>query len=210
MLCAKASDEGMRLNVQAFSLFFALLAICAQLFVAGAIVLLAVARFSPSVKDRARRIREYLAPAALSLAWVVAVVAVSGSLFYSEVAGYVPCTLCWYQRIAMYPLALVLGIAALKNDLSVRRYVVPLATAGALISIYHYQLQRFPGQSSFSCTASSPCSLTYVWKFHYISIPLMALSAFAIIITLVLIAGRTGEPDEDPSSESRELLEVGS
>lgn len=178
------------MTTERLSLFFALLTVAADLFVltAGAVVL--AARVSPVAAARAQRIRAYLAPAMLPLAWMVALVATAGSLYYSEGAHFVPCKLCWYQRIAMYPLALVLGIAAVRRDLWVRRYVLPVVSVGALISIYHYQLERFPGQSSFSCTEEAPCTLTWVWQFHFISIPFMALSGFALIATALLIAGR--------------------
>ena len=72
----------------------------------------------------------------LYLAWVVALVATLGSLYLSEVRGYQPCILCWYQRIAMYPLSLLLGIAAFRDDLDIRRYAMPLAGIGLLTSLY--------------------------------------------------------------------------
>ena len=69
----------------------------------------------------------------------------AGSLYFSEVADFMPCTLCWYQRIAMYPLVLLLGIAAFRRDRAIRLYVVPLAVVGAAISIYHYLYRVVPG-----------------------------------------------------------------
>lgn len=131
---------------------------------------------------------ETLGPSALWLAFLVALTATLGSLYLSEVAHFVPCKLCWYQRIAMYPLAPMLAIAAWKRDVSVVRYVVPLAVIGAAISIYHYQLERFPSQASVSCSADAPCTVVWIWKFHFVSIPLMALSGFALIVALVLVA----------------------
>ncbi|MEX2557748.1 MAG: disulfide bond formation protein B [Actinomycetota bacterium] len=176
------------MDVRPFSLFFAMLTVAADLFVVGAVVLALAGRWSGAAAEVARKTRAWIAPAALPFAWLVAVTATAGSLFYSEVAGYVPCRLCWYQRIGIYPLVLILGIAALKRDTGIRRYAVPLTLATAAISAYHYQLQRFPGQGRLSCAAEAPCTITWVWQFHYISIPFMALSASALIATLLVIA----------------------
>jgi disulfide bond formation protein DsbB len=168
-------------DVRSMSLFFALLTVGADAFVLLALILRAT-------RSQAwERFRAALAPSALWLAWIVAVVATAGSLYLSEVAHFVPCTLCWYQRIGMYPLAVVLGIAAFKSDLAIRRYVLPIAIAAAFISAYHYQLERFPGQAHPTCTIESPCTLVWIWRFHFISIPFMALSAFALIVTLLTV-----------------------
>jgi disulfide bond formation protein DsbB len=122
----------------------------------------------------------------------VAAAATLGSLYYSEIAHYVPCDYCWYQRIAMYPLALILGIAAFRDDRSITRYAVPLAAAGGLISGYHYLIQQFPDLSTGSCSAAAPCTATWVWEFGFVSIPFMALSCFAAIVALLSI--RMGGP----------------
>src|SRR3954454_16273986 len=117
-------------SLVAMERFFALLAL-----LAGALaVVLAISRFVPSV-DRAIAV---IRPARLWLAWLIAAVAMAGSLYFSEDANFVPCKLCWFQRIAMYPLAVVLLISALWRDSGIRRYAVPLATAGGVISAYHY------------------------------------------------------------------------
>ena len=76
----------------------------------------------------------------------------AGSLYFSEVAGLVPCVLCWYQRIAMYPLAILLTLAAVRGDQSFRPYAATLAAIGALIAAYHVALQRIPGLPSGSCS----------------------------------------------------------
>ncbi len=123
----------------------------------------------------------------------------AGSLYYSEVAHFVPCKLCWYQRIAAYPLGVLLPVAAIRRDRDVWFYVVPLATVGAGFAIYHAQLQAFPAQGSSFCTVTEPCTTRYVWEWGFMSLPLMALSAFVVIITLVLIA-RSRAEDEDAST----------
>jgi len=174
-------------SVRAFSLFFALLTVGADVFVLVALVLAATSRFSEGSASALRWIRDMVGGSSLVLAWIVAAVATLGSLYYSEVAHFLPCKLCWYQRIAMYPLAVVLGIAALRSDHGFRRYVLPVVAIGAGISAYHYQLERFPAQASLACSVDVPCTTVWVWQFHYISIPFMALSAFALIATLLLL-----------------------
>ncbi|HEX7171968.1 MAG TPA: disulfide bond formation protein B [Candidatus Limnocylindria bacterium] len=136
-----------------------------------------------------------IGPGALWLAVVVATVATAGSLYFSEVAGFVPCALCWYQRIAMYPLVLVLGIAALRGDVQVRRYVGPMAAIGAVISIYHIGVERLPGLPTGSCSLEAPCDLIWVERFGFITIPVMALAGFlAILALLFACAGRGADP----------------
>jgi disulfide bond formation protein DsbB/thiol-disulfide isomerase/thioredoxin len=175
-------------SVSTATLFFALLAVAAQL----ALVTLVVAALAARRWPVAARLRAAVAAApgeALRLAFVVALVATLGSLYLSEVAGLVPCTLCWFQRAAMYPLAVVLGVAAFRRDLAVRPYAVALAGAGAAVSAYHYLLERFPSLDAGACDPDNPCTLTWVWRFHYLSIPLMAGTAFALVAVLLLSTG---------------------
>ncbi|GIU98385.1 MAG: hypothetical protein KatS3mg014_0001 [Actinomycetota bacterium] len=181
------------MSVRAFSLFFALLTVGANAFVGLVAVLAVASRFSGGAAAALRWVRDMVGGSSLVLAWIVATVATLGSLYYSEVARFVPCELCWYQRIAMYPLAVVLGIAAVRSDFGIRRYVLPLVSIGAAISVYHYQLERFPAQTSLACTVDVPCTTVWVWEFHYISIPFMALSAFALIATVLLLGPSTAE-----------------
>jgi len=131
-------------------------------------------------------IRTALGSGALWLAFAVGLTATSGSLYFSEVAGLEPCALCWYQRIAMYPLALILGIAAWRGDWGVRRYAAPLAAIGAVIATYHVVLQRVPGLPSTGCSLTAPCSAIDLERFGLVTIPVMALVAFTAILTLLL------------------------
>ena len=84
-----------------------------------------------------------------------------------------------------FTLFFILGVAVIRSDVRVRRYAIPLACAGAIISVYHYQLERFPSQGSFSCTLDVPCSVTLFTRLGFVSIPWMALSAFALIVVLL-------------------------
>ena len=133
-------------------------------------------------------------PYALALAWLVAAVCMFGSLYLSEVAHLTPCRLCWYQRIAMYPLVVLLGIAVVRADILVaRRYFAPLAILGGLISLYHYQLERFPNQPTLSCGLETPCSIPVVNLWGFASVPFMALAGFLLIATLLLVATPNNE-----------------
>ena len=123
--------------------------------------------------------------ATIGLAGAVALVATLGSLYYSEVANFVPCRLCWYQRIGMYPLALLLGIATWRDDGGVRRYALPLAVLGGAISVYHYLIQWFPELQAGACDPTAPCAAFYVREFGFVSIPFMALMGFAAVATLL-------------------------
>ncbi len=117
------------------------------------------------------------------LAFLVAGGAMAASLYYSESAGFIPCEFCWYQRIAMYPLAVMLLIAAVFDDRRIFRYVIPIALIGIGLSVYHYQLQLFPDQAA-ACSSGVPCNAKYVDEFGFVSIPLMALCGFVAIIAL--------------------------
>jgi disulfide bond formation protein DsbB len=167
----------------AVTTFLALLALLAAVAVVAVAVLAAVGRLSV--------VREHVGPAALWLAFTVAATATAGSLYLSEVAQFVPCTLCWYQRIAMYPLVILLGIAALRGDAGIRRYVAPLAAVGTAIAAYHVAVQRLPGLPSGACSLDAPCTLIYVERFGFVTIPVMALIGFVAILTLVVVVLRS-------------------
>jgi disulfide bond formation protein DsbB len=123
------------------------------------------------------------------IAFAIAATAMSGSLYYSEIANFPPCDFCWYQRIAMYPLTLILLIAAITNDRKSFRYVIPIAVIGIALSAYHVQLQLFPEQAS-SCTPAIPCHTQWVDQFGFASIPFMAGSGFLAILALHLAIWR--------------------
>lgn len=130
-----------------------------------------------------------LQPYLLYFAWIVAVVATLGSLYFSEIRGYVPCELCWYQRILMYPLSVILGIAAYHGDNYIKKYVLPLSVVGAAISAYHYMLQKIPGMHEIKpCSNGVPCNVDYIDWLGFVTIPLLALIAFIIIgVSLVFL-----------------------
>jgi disulfide bond formation protein DsbB len=177
------------------STFFALLAVVALLVVVVTAATALVAKLSGTTPRWASEARAAVAPVALPLAAAVALTCTLGSLYLSEVAKFPPCILCWYQRIAMYPLVVILVVASLRRDRNVWWYVVPQAVIGLGISVYHYLIERFPDTVSFSCSADVPCSTVWVWKFHFLSIPAMAGLGFALIITLVLLGRPSARPE---------------
>jgi disulfide bond formation protein DsbB len=126
----------------------------------------------------------------LYFAWLVAVIATLGSLYFSEIRLFQPCVLCWYQRIAMYPLSLILGIAAFTNEIKITKYVLPISIIGGLISLYHYLLEKVPGFATIKpCSQGVPCDVAWINWFGFITIPFLALTAF-VLITVFLIIGR--------------------
>jgi disulfide bond formation protein DsbB len=115
------------------------------------------------------------------LALATALTAMLGSLYYSEIAGFVPCTLCWYQRILMYPLTLIMLAGIVKQDRSLPDYVLPFSVIGTGVSTYHYLIQLGIVSHSNACSVGIPCGLRYVNYLGFVTIPFMALTAFVII-----------------------------
>ncbi|MCS7069525.1 MAG: disulfide bond formation protein B [Meiothermus sp.] len=120
----------------------------------------------------------------LAFAWLVALVATLGSLYYSEVRNFIPCTLCWYQRIAMYPLVFLLGIATWRNDSGIRPYALSLSLLGLFWSCYHLLELWVPGVAPNVCKGPIPCNVEYVPSFP---IPLQAGIAFLLISTALFL-----------------------
>ncbi len=121
-------------------------------------------------------------------AWFVSLIATLGSLYFSEIRGFIPCDLCWFQRIFMYPLAFILGIATFQNDWKIARYVLPLSIIGGSISVMHYLEQKVPGFGGIRpCVSGVPCSAEYINWWGFKSIPFLALVAFLLISVAMLI-----------------------
>lgn len=125
---------------------------------------------------------------AITFAFIISLAATAGSLFYSEVAGYEPCALCWYQRIFMFPQVLLFGVALWKNRRSVADYSLGLSLFGGIIALYHSYIQ-FTNNTTFFCPVggSVSCAKRYVFEFGYITIPVMTLTAFLLLIGLMII-----------------------
>ncbi|MCB9137147.1 MAG: disulfide bond formation protein B [Caldilineaceae bacterium] len=136
--------------------------------------------------------------------------AMFGSLYFSEVAGYVPCVYCWYQRILMYPLVAILTVGLLRRDKGLAAYVLPFSLLGIGVSTYHYLLQKTQlFDSSAVCQVGVPCTSIWINWFGFVTIPFLALTAFLIITGLTLIALQAGEPDSsEPVPGGRVWLPV--
>ena len=135
-------------------------------------------------------VQKFIGKYSLLLAFIIALTATSGSLFYSEIVGFAPCVLCWYQRIFMYPQVILLGMAFWKKDKAIIDYSLALSIIGTVIAGYHY-LMQLGVVSSFPCTAvgySISCTKLFVMQFGYITLPLMSFTAFLSITVLLFLA----------------------
>lgn len=118
----------------------------------------------------------------LFVAWGASVLAMFGSLYFSEIRQYEPCEFCWYQRILMYPFVVILGIAIVRKDYRIGIYTMILSAIGAFVSLYHYSIQKvsFLADHAGSC-GRVPCTGQYINWLGFITIPFLALIAFVII-----------------------------
>jgi disulfide bond formation protein DsbB len=125
------------------------------------------------------------------VAWLVACVSTLGSLFFSEVMHFPPCVLCWYQRICMYPLVLILPAGLFPFDRKLLRYAGPLALLGLLTAIFHLLLVAgYIPESIKPCFQGVPCSEVQVQWFGFVTIPLLSGLSFLLIIALLILAHR--------------------
>jgi disulfide bond formation protein DsbB len=138
----------------------------------------------------AERLRELVEGYELWLAFLVAAIATGGSLFFSEIAGFVPCELCWFQRICMYPLSIVTLLAALANDRRIALYLLPLPLVGAGVSVYHLLVENGVVAQAKACLISAPggCATKWINELGYVTIPTLALTAFALCFAFLLLA----------------------
>lgn len=141
-----------------------------------------------SANKKSSKLNQFFVRNTLFFSFILALVSTLGSLFYSDIAGYEPCKLCWIQRIFMYPQTILLGMAAYKKDKGIIKYSIILSIIGALIALYHYLIQRgtITGVPCSAVGYSANCSQVFVMTFGYITIPLMALTAF-LLMTLLMI-----------------------
>lgn len=124
----------------------------------------------------------------LYVAWAQSLVAMLGSLFYSEIMHYTPCALCWYQRILMYPLVLIIAVGILRKDKKIYHYVLPLSILGMVVSSYHILLQKgLLPESLAPCVIGASCAIKYTGYFGFITIPVMAFTAFTVITCCMLL-----------------------
>ena len=124
--------------------------------------------------------------------WTITLVATAGSLYFSEIRGYIPCELCWIQRIFMYPLVIVTGVAYFQKNVRIALTTLILSAIGGLISLYHYGIQKlaFLSESAPSC-GQVPCTGQYINWFGFITIPFLALTAFILIVGMSIYLLKT-------------------
>jgi disulfide bond formation protein DsbB len=169
----------------------AALAIVGQVLVAGGIVVAVAA--AAGLRGPLQAVRRTLWGYELWGAFVVAAIATGGSLFLSEVAGFVPCELCWYQRICMYPLSLLTLLAAVRSDFRVAWYLLPLPVVGAGVAVYHLLVENGVVGQSTACLVSGGCAVKWINEFGYMTIPTLTLTAFLVMIGLLALAAAGGE-----------------
>ena len=131
-------------------------------------------------------------------AFVVASIATGGSLFYSQIEGFIPCEFCWFQRVLMYPLSILTLLIAARGDNRAARYLLPLPIVGAGTSIYHMLIERDVIHEPKACSIKVPggCGINWIsnHSFGYLTIPTLALTAFLLLIGFLVLAS-TGEAD---------------
>ena len=167
----------------------------------GAIGLTAIAALATVTEPGRRfwnnvRVALYGRPA-LVLAAVVACVATTGSLFFSLVRGFIPCELCWYERIVMYPLVVILIVAAVRRDRLAWVIATPFLVAGLGVTAFHLYLEANP--EAAVCTQGIPCSTKWIEELGFMTIPTMAATAFALISVLVAFACWPVRPSHGPA-----------
>ncbi len=136
------------------------------------------------------RLNEFLPYAA----WTIAVLSTAGSLFFSEVMEFAPCVLCWYQRIAMYPLVIILGIGITLRDPRMKTYALPFGIAGLALAVYHNLLYYgVISQALTPCTEGVPCTEVQLEWLGFITIPLLGLGSFAALTACLLAYRKEGE-----------------
>lgn len=184
-------------RVELFTSLLALIALGGTLFFLAADHVSFAPRSSVGSAPRVETLRIELVgeirKLSLWLAFIVAAGATAGSLYFSEVANYVPCQLCWFQRICMYPLTGILLVAALRNDRSARWYCLPMLIAGVGISAYHYFIEWKPAFGEGACSVGPSCTDIWFRRLGFVTLAFMALAGFVAIAALLF-----NDPDRSP------------
>jgi disulfide bond formation protein DsbB len=169
-----------RVNQEAFELFSAILALAT---LAAGIITLAALVFEKSMSWAGA----WLTQVRASGLWIICMIttgAMVGSLYFSEKVGFAPCKLCWYQRIAMYSIAIISFVAALRNDKNIVRYTIVLAPLGLIVSTYHYLLEWFPTLETNVCSLDVPCTAVWFRELGFVTLCFMAGCAFITVIAV--------------------------
>jgi disulfide bond formation protein DsbB len=166
--------------------------------VLAAALLLAVGLHLAGIGAPLRIVRKLAWGYELWLVFLVTALATGGSLFFSEIAHYAPCELCWFERICIYPLSIVALLAGLANDHRVARYLLPLPLVGAGIASYHVLVEDGVVSQSKACLLSTPggCATKWINEFGYVTIPNLTLTAFALTFAFLALASKGEQLDE--------------
>ena len=181
------------MNKEAVELFSAILALAT---VAGGIITLAALVFEKSMSWAGA----WLTQVRASGLWIICMIttgAMVGSLYFSESVGFAPCKLCWYQRIAMYSIAIISFVAALRNDKNIVRYTIVLAPLGLIVSTYHYLLEWFPTLETNVCSLDVPCTAVWFRELGFVTLCFMAGCAFITVIAVSLAIMREQKIDSN-------------
>lgn len=128
------------------------------------------------------------------LAWLISLISMIGSLFFSEIMHFPPCVLCWYQRICMYPMVVVLLMGLFPFDKKVFRYSLPLAGLGWLIALYHNLLALgIIPESASPCVQGVSCATVYIQWLGFLTIPRLSFFAFSLILIVLFLAAKKTE-----------------
>ena len=165
----------------------------------GLTAVLLVGLLAPPSRERLTGMTDGAVRWVMALAWVAATLATVGSLYLSEGAGLAPCEFCWYQRIAMYPLVVVLGVALLRGDWSAWRYGLPLSVAGLIVAGYHIALQLQPALEIKECSTAVPCTVVYFRVYGFISVPVLAISVFGLVTAILAILALRERRQDSPA-----------
>lgn len=134
-----------------------------------------------------KSITSFIKKNGLTISFLVALLSMVCSLIYSNVIGYPPCDLCWFQRIFMYPQVFLFGYALVRKDNGILKYGLLLSIVGLLFALFHNYIY-YVGQSPFPCSAAASCTARYVFEFGFMTIPLMALSSWLVLIAVFFVS----------------------
>jgi disulfide bond formation protein DsbB len=157
--------------------------------VLGGLLILVALAAAAGARGPLRAVRSALWGYELWAAFAVAAIATGGSLFFSEIAHFVPCELCWFQRICMYPLSIVTLLAALAGDHRVARYLLPLPLVGAGVSVYHLLVENHAVSTPQACQiGAGGCAVKWINELGYMTIPTLSLTASVLLIGFLALA----------------------
>jgi len=167
------------------------LTVAADIAIAAYVVGWAAGLVIKPIKNLRNAVMDIITPNARIMAFTVALFSMAGSLFYSEIAKYPPCVLCWWQRIFAYPQVLLIAMGIMKDDKHVADYSMAMSVAGFAVSAYQYYIQ-VGGHQLFRCDANggASCVTRFPLEFGYVRLPMMGMTAFAALFILMWMTKR--------------------